>query len=276
LIIFILCAQTNVLAQSFSLLPPAKAGFEMQVSAQYQPDTRSVWVNGSTIDRPSELSYFGSQMDLKVRKSKRNIFAVTVPLVHNAERTTTNVTEKSPGRFSNIKLDWQFLLLEKGILAPKSFIYTSALLVVPSRTPVINPSGLAIAWPSYALELGLAGGRVGTRTHIEGRAAMGFRPAQYSHYLAAFGRFSLPFQSITPALTLDYHYSLSNGTYRTPPNQAENGLYTDQQRRLLMAIEMKYGVSRFWGVTGSLGKIVHGHQVPNGIWLGLGVWLKWG
>jgi hypothetical protein len=276
LLIIFLCFSVAAQAQTISVIPPNTGGFEVQLSSASQLATYEQYDRGEIVVGSRQVRQHALDLNAQLRIKERWVLAAKVPALHSVSTLDSANGLNKRHRPSNTQFGARFLVLKPGLIDKRRFLSATAHLVLPVRIPVKNSAGLATGFPSYALELGLLTGVEKQKMSIEGGCAYGHRIADYRSYVSAFGKFSLTaFHPFIPALTLQYMRALETGTYITPMKQIESGLYPDDQAKLAAHLEVKYPFSRFYGLTGSIGKVLAGHHVPNGTWLGLGLWFAW-
>ena len=261
-------------AQNITLRPPNKGGFEVQLNTRFYPGTYSAFSETDKVKRSFRVglteTFFSGQLGL----SKNLAFQAHLPVVSKARNQSAAETHAQNG-YANTKLGLSYAVLKPGLLDQQRWWSVGATLVLPIRLERVNPYGLATGYPAYALEPQTHVDLIRQKWTLEGVARMGLRVADYSHYLSAFGKYTYQFQSLHLSLTLDYLRSLENGTYITPPPQAETLLFNDNQSYLRPGIEVQYTFNQFNGLRIGISKTVAGAQTPD-FWVwGLGYWVKW-
>lgn len=263
-------------SQWFSAQPPGKGGFAVQLSAAYMPgsNTELSGIEASTTAWKSTLLHTHLQAQLRVKE--RWIVAVKLPLFNQAKVENPVGTHTLTG-FSHAELGLRYLMLKPGLIDQQQYLMVGVQIVSAVRAPKPNAAGLALGYSAWAIETSILGGLSPetVKMQFEGGLAFGNRLGGQSDYLRAFGKFSLPFKSIIPALTLQYQGSLRNGTFVTPPEQNLSNLYSDLNRNFLVGLDVRYQVSRFWGVTAFSGFPLSGQEQHRAATLGTSVWFQW-
>jgi hypothetical protein len=275
-LIFWLFCLLQAQAQTISVMPPQSGGFEVQLSSSNQLATTDQFRDGRIVTDGVQVIYHAHDFSGQLRMNKNWVLGAKIPVLHIASvMSSANGLQKRRWG-SNTQIGVRYLLLKPGLLDQRRFLAITSQLVLPVRVPVRNPSGLATGFTAYALELGLLGGLERQKISMEGGFAYGHRVSNYRSYMGAFGKFSVTaLPNYTPSLTLNYQKAFETGTYITPMPQIESGLYPDDQSRLAVHLELRHPFSRFYGITGSVGRVLTGHHAPRGNWLGLGIWFKW-
>jgi hypothetical protein len=264
----------SIKAQTLPLLPPGKGGFDVQLIGRSFVPVSDVFVDGNLVQTQQKVGMWSTALQGQLAFGKRWIFTASIPLVSGASIQFPNRKSTKTG-YANLETGLRYALVKPGLIDKQRFLLVSTNLVLPTPLQRQHPDGLMNGYPSYSLESGLIGGFAHKKWEVEAQTAVGLRLAEHRNYVSAFGKFSYQLRTIKPSFSLEFRQSLRDGDYFITPQQMKNGLFVDDQSYLRIHTDLALSLSRFHGLTFSIGRTLTGHHINPHWVIGLGVYAKW-